>query len=193
MKIENCVLGVYETLNGLDIAGEMSIWLKKYYKLFKVTQEPIEGNLCEYPALLFASDFCMGLNEPVLYVHTKGAANTTPVQEVVRTLWKREFKQYKGWYEEQIEGDEPKVICPITTNEEIAWYNGFVMNPAAAKIIHDRLTIEDRYFYEKKLLVGSGIKVIGHYEAEKLQVTKKMFETLGIPYTIKKPTMGKEL
>ena len=99
MKIENCILGVYETLNGLDIAGEMSIWLKKQYKLFKVTQEPIEGNLYEFPALLFASEFCQRINEPVLYIHTKGAANTTPVQEVVRTLWKKEFKQNKGWYE----------------------------------------------------------------------------------------------
>ena len=65
------------------------------------------------------------------------------------------------------------------------------MNPSAAKIISERLTLDDRYFYEKKLLVGSGIKVIGHYEAEKLQVTKKMFEVLGIPYTIRKPGVQK--
>ena len=79
MKIENCVLGVYETLNGLDIAGEMSIWLKKYYKLFKVTQEPIEGNLCEFPALLFASEFCQRINGP-----QKTAAQTAKTTESLR-------------------------------------------------------------------------------------------------------------
>lgn len=193
MKIENCVLGVYETLEGLDIVGEMSSWIKKHYKLFKVTQEPIEENLCEYPALLFASDFSYRMNVPVLYLHTKGAANPAPVQDIIRYFWKTEFKYYKKWYEEQIEGDTPKVVCPITTGEDIAWYNGYVMNPQAAKIIHDKLNVSDRYFYEKKLLVDTGIEVIGHYTAEKMQVTKKLFEILKVPYTMKKPELGKQI
>ena len=185
--IEHCVLGVFENYKGLDITGELSVWIKKNYKLFKVTQEPIEGNLFEYPALLFASDFSSQMNVPVLYLHTKGAVNDAPVQNMVRLLWKREFSEKKTWYDEQIVGDEPKVVCPITTNEQVAWYNGFVMNPAAAKIIHDRLKADDRYFFEKSLMKDTDIKVIGHYEAEPQHVTVKMFDILGAKYTIRKP------
>ena len=49
MKVDKCVLGVYETLDGIDIAGELCSWLKKHYKVYKVTQQPTEDNLYEYP------------------------------------------------------------------------------------------------------------------------------------------------
>lgn len=185
--IEHCVLGVFETTRGLDIAGEMSTWIKDKYKLYKVTQESIEDNLYELPALLFASSLSIKLNVPVLYLHTKGAVNAAPVQNIVRLLWKKEFGESKNWYDEHIEGDKPKVLCPISTGEEVAWYNGFVMNPSAAKIINERIAVQDRYYYEQSLLKDSGIEVVGKYKAEKQQVTKKMFEVLGVKYTIRKP------
>ena len=47
MKVDKCVLGVYETLDGIDIAGELCSWLKKYYKVYKVTQQPTEDTVLE--------------------------------------------------------------------------------------------------------------------------------------------------
>lgn len=182
MKIDKCVLGVYETLDGLDIAGELCSWLKKHYKVYKVTQQPTENNLYEYPGLLMASNLSIGLNEPILYLHTKGAVNNYDIQGIVRSLWKNEFRLNKRWYEAQldVDPDKPKVLCPITTGEEVAWYNGYIMNPAAAKIISERLKVTDREFYEIGLLKDCGIEVVGRYMAKERLVTMKMFEILGI-------------
>ena len=192
MEVKNCVLGVFETLSGLDIAGEMSCWLKKNYYLYKVCQEPIKDNLYEFPALLFATDFSIHQNEPVLYLHTKGAANPAPIQDIIRQMWKKEFVSNKNWYEDHLLENEPCVVCPFTTNEDVAWYNGFIMNPLAAKIIHDKIKSDDRYYYEKQLLQDTGIKVIGKYEAEKMHVTPKLFETMGLKYQIRIPKEDKK-
>ena len=127
-----CVLGVLKTEEGLRIKEEMQLWLRPNYEVICVEQDP-PGELIEFPAMLEAIMLSLHTNEPILYLHTKGAANIHGNQKFVRQLWQYEFTKNADWYFKQIEADEPKVAAPIVSKKRgITWFNGFSFNPAAA-------------------------------------------------------------
>ena len=86
-----CILGILVNDKGMEISGSMLEWLLPEYDVYCVYQKH-PGKLFEYPALRFAQWLSLMFNiEIILYLHTKGAANFKPVQNLVRELWKYEF------------------------------------------------------------------------------------------------------
>ena len=82
--------------------------------IIEVEQDP-PGKLFEYPALKVLIDKCIQDNIPYLYIHTKGAANTTSVNGNVRKIWKHEFSTSRfNNYTKLLQSDIPLVICPWT-------------------------------------------------------------------------------
>ena len=65
-----CVFGVLKTKDGIKIRDEMLQWLEPLYDVLKIEQDP-PGKLVEYPAIKFACQSAIEMNEPVLYLHTK--------------------------------------------------------------------------------------------------------------------------
>ena len=94
-------------------------------------QEP-PGILFEYPALRFAQWTSRRTEAKVLYLHTKGAANQTELQNRVRTLWKHEFtgKRLSMYLD-----DDADVVCPFLGQSNETWYNGiFISRKAFSKV-----------------------------------------------------------
>ena len=162
-----CVLGVLKTEEGLRIKEEMQLWLRPNYEVICVEQDP-PGELIEFPAMLEVIMLSIYTNEPILYLHTKGAANIHSNQKFVRRLWEYEFTKNADWYFKQIEGDEAKVAAPIVSKRHgITWFNGFVFNPAAANNMIKRLRIpKDRMWYEQGFLGECYLDVIGRYSVD---------------------------
>lgn len=145
-----CVLGVLKTELGIQIRDEMLEWLLKYYHVILCEQEP-PGILFEWPALFCAQDISIRYNIPVLYLHTKGAANPNQrySQVNVRTLWADEFGQKRDDYMRAVNTDTPTIACPIIgTQLKITWWNGFIANPNAFKSISLNEPSPNRYIYE---------------------------------------------
>ena len=169
-----CVMGVLKTQKGLIIKERISAYLNKYFEsIFYVEQDP-PGVLFEYPAILCTLKMAIDMNEPVLYIHTKGAADPYKMwyQKPVKKLWQQEFgtdkviETYK-----KVCIDEPTVICPIAGIKKQTWWNAFIINPAAAKIILPTLkhpsVLKDkcvspnsRYYYESFMCNLPNINVI---------------------------------
>lgn len=147
-----CVLGVLKTELGLKIKEEMLAWLSPLYDVITIEQEA-PGVLYEYPGIKMAASIAVECNEPVLYLHTKGAAMDNAAQPIVRNFWKREFGHNSDKYFKAVEGDKPLVSAPITNPEhKVAWFNAFVINPAAAKDLMPVLYIQkDRYWFEQEI------------------------------------------
>ena len=72
-----CILGCLDNKEGKEICSEMLKWLEKEHSVFVVHQAP-PGKEFEYPAIKKVLDCAIQLNEPVLYLHTKGAGNPIP-------------------------------------------------------------------------------------------------------------------
>lgn len=157
-----CVFGILKTTDGLDICDEMMPWLSEHYSVIPVEQDP-PGKLFEYPAILAAARTADEMNSPVLYIHTKGAAHPSELQELVRYMWEREFTENKEKYLKAVEGDEPAVSCPYTGINRVTWFNGFFMNPAAARKVLGVIRIRDRFWYELMFrdMVMSDVKLTG--------------------------------
>lgn len=83
-----CILGVLKTAKGIQIKEEMLAWLNRMHDVFCVEQRT-PGKMFEYPAIYYAIMLSIEMNEPVLYVHTKGAANYAWYQIPVREMWKK--------------------------------------------------------------------------------------------------------
>lgn len=111
--------------------------------------------MVEYPAIKYACDTAIEMNEPVLYLHTKGAANPkTWIQIPTRKIWKQEFgdlDRAKKLF--QIANtDKPLVVCPFSGKGRETWFNGFIINPNAAKILIKSLKKPnecERHYYER--------------------------------------------
>ncbi len=165
-----CILGVLKNKDGLTIKEEMLSWLTKYYDVFCVEQEP-PGLEFEYPAIKCVLNTAITLNEPVLYLHTKGSGNKIPTnykefmmhssvnypktakpedcQRVVRLMWKKEFTENKEKYINAVNTDKPVVACPFTGKDKMSWQNGWIINPAAAKeLLKTFHKDKNRYYYE---------------------------------------------
>ena len=172
-----CVLGVLKTELGLKIKEEMLAWLSPLYDVITVEQE-VPGVLYEYPALAAAAKLSMATNEPVLYLHTKGAAMPNNAQPLVREFWKREFGRYSDKYFEKANVNKPVVVAPITgTKNRVCWFNGYVMNPQAAKFIDLVITTKsDRMWFEQGILNEANVKTIGLLD-ENAEVPEVGFKT----------------
>ena len=162
-----CVLGVLKTEEGLRIKEEMQLWLRDRYELICVEQDP-PGVLIEFPAMMQAVQLSLATNEPVLYLHTKGAANIHGNQKFIRQLWLHEFHNLADWYFEQVNCEEPTVAAPIVSkNKKITWFNGFVFNPAAASQMIKHLRIpNDRMWYEQGFLNECYLNIVGRYSID---------------------------
>lgn len=179
-----CVLGVCNTDLGAQIKNEMLEWLTPIYNVICVIQHPA-GQLFEYPGILMSLILSTRYEKPVLYLHTKGAWNSIPTnfqnrmmhpsikvpphatpedcQRVVRLMWKAQYGTNTRFkYFNTINTNSPMVACPYTGAEHLTWQNGFMFNPAAAKIVlSDFHFTSNRYYYEQIFKHFPDINVIG--------------------------------
>lgn len=177
------VLGVLLTDDGKKIKDEQLSWLNTEFDVTCIEQEP-PGKEFEYPAIKYTAELSVNTNKPVLYIHTKGAANPIPgwsarmmnkkfnvpssarpedCQKVIRNLWENEFTGER--LEEYISNcntDKPTVCCPYTGKEKWTWWNAWIINPSAAKILLTKLKQTDyRWYYERIFADIKEISVIG--------------------------------
>lgn len=163
-----CVLGVLRTELGIKIKEEMLDWLTPIYNVTTVEVDPPNNVEFEYPFLKKACEISIDKTEPVLYLHTKGAACDNQTQPLVRELWKCEFGKKCNLYFDTVSNfSEAVAMAPFTSiANSICWFNGFVMNYTAAEHINDKLIIAtDRYWYEQNLLNEAGVNCIGVYSS----------------------------
>ena len=155
-----CILGCLLTEAGKSIKAEMIEQFRKKYDIIAVNQEP-PGKFFEYPALSFAQQFSIITGKPVLYVHTKGAANPKNVynQTKVRWLWYNEFISRYNDYNTYVSKHINDVVCPFSGGSQYTWMNGFIATPSAWKHVHLRQTF-DRYYYEY-IFQGTPVKIHG--------------------------------
>ncbi len=163
-----CVYGVLKTELGLKIKDEMLEWLNPLYDITEVDQEP-PGILFEYPAIKKTVELSIEKDEPVLYIHTKGAANPNHdwFQPLVRKIWKDNFGNKELMdkiYDYSKNVQEPVVTCLFTGTGRECWFNAFVVNPIAAKIMNEKLKdpskIVDRYYYERMFREMTELKIV---------------------------------
>jgi hypothetical protein len=178
-----CILGCLDNRNGLIICSEMLEWLEKEHTVLVVHQEP-PGKAFEYPAIKMALETSIEKNEPVLYLHTKGAGNPIPTyykermmakevnypksakpedcQRVVRMMWKHEFtgKRLKD-YLDAVNTSEPTVACPMTGKERLTWQNGWIINPAGAKELLKTFHLDKNRYYYECMFQNANIRIKG--------------------------------
>lgn len=163
-----CVLGVLKTDLGIKIKEEMLEWLVPLYDVTTVEVDPPNNVEFEYPFLKKACEASIDSEQPILYLHTKGAACNNQTQPLVRKLWRHEFSTMHDLYFDTVSKfSEAVAVAPFTSlANSICWFNGFVMNYAAAEQIDNKLRIAiDRYWYEQKLLNEARVNCIGMYHA----------------------------
>lgn len=144
-----CVLGVLDTPAGLNIAAGMRTWLDEKYDVEEVHVAPPNDVLYEYPFIKRAVEVSMETGEPVLYLHTKGAAMYNTAQAKVRDMWHFYFGVKSDEMFQLVEGDTPVCAAPYVSSK-CCWYNGFVLNQSAARAIQSVLAQhpENRYWFE---------------------------------------------
>ena len=177
-----CVLGVLKTSKGLQIKNEMLSWLNTKHNVFCVEQEP-PGKLFEYPAIYYAIKLAIEMNEPVLYLHTKGAANYAWYQIPVRQMWKNEFGTDRiKLYLDAVNCIEPAVSTPISKENGSTVFNGFIMNPSAAKLLQNTFHQSSDRFYFENLFNNNEYKISGiltqnatEQQLENMQHNKQLF------------------
>lgn len=161
-----CVFGVLKNPRGLFIRDRISEYLKKRFDIFYVEQDP-PGVMFEYPAIRCALNMAIKMNEPVLYIHTKGAVDPHKMwyQKPAKQIWEHEFGTDKAFeIFEKIDVSEPIIATPLVGPNNATWYNAKVINPSAAKIILESFHFtKDRYFYEWDMQSDNRIKVIGTF------------------------------
>lgn len=161
-------MGVLRTDLGIKIKEEMLEWLIPLYNVTTVEVDPPNDVEFEYPFLKKACEVSIDNVEPVLYLHTKGAACDNQAQPLVRGLWRHEFGKTRDLYfDTASKFAEAVTVAPFTSlANSICWFNGFVMNYTAAEQINNKLRIaKDRYWYEQKMLNEAGVNCIGLYSA----------------------------
>ena len=178
-----CILGCLDNEAGLEICKEMRSWLDSEHSVFVVHQNP-PGNKFEYPAIKCALETSVLLNEPVLYLHTKGAGNKVPrdyknymmspkvsypkdakpedCQRVVRMMWQKEFTgENLKKYLDVLNTVKPTVACPLTGKEKITWQNGWIINSAGAKELLKTFHLDNNRYYYEHMFRNTNIDVIG--------------------------------
>lgn len=176
-----CIFGCLLNDEGKKIKQEMLAWLNKYHSVFCVDRIP-PNTECEYPFILKVIDCCIKINEPVLYLHTKGAGNPVSkawklltdmkfplptnakpedCQKIVRNMWKYEFTENINSYLTTVNSEEPIVACPYTGDDKTTWQNGFVINSSAAKLLQKTFHFDKNRYYYERMFHNIPIKVIG--------------------------------
>lgn len=178
-----CILGCLDTDTGLKICDEMLEWLKPCHDVKVIHQEP-PGVKFEYPAIAEAIDLAITTNEPVLYLHTKGAANLIPgnykvsmmadcvnypatavpedCQKIVRNMWRQEFTTDRlKLYIERVIKNDCVVVCPFTGPEKYTWQNGFIISQSAAVELKKTFHLDSRRHYYETMMRNTQIKVVG--------------------------------
>jgi hypothetical protein len=129
-----CIFGCLLTEQGYCIKSEMLSWLIDKYQVICVNQKS-PGILYEYPALNCAQLTAKKYHCPILYVHTKGAANSHNVYEQakVRQLWKTEFVDHFDYYYNIVSTDPLAVGAPFVSDAPFGntWMNGFIAGERA--------------------------------------------------------------
>ena len=142
-----CILCAVNNPRGQSIAKDMLRWLKPIYEIHVIWHD---GTKYEYPGIKYLQDLCISINEPCLYLHTRGAyhfhSNTTMQ---THKLWRQEFGQSRDIYFKLVDTDVPAAACPFSGKNKHTWYNGFVVNVAAMKAIPEIQPTEDRMFFER--------------------------------------------
>ena len=157
-RIKTCVLGVLLSDNGKKTEEYMLSWLTKLYNVYSIRQS-LPGTLFEYPALKFAQLFSIEHKEPVLYLHTKGAANPSKQQRQIINMWRHEFVDSKAAYEKMLDGND--LLLPYSGPQNITWLNGFIATANAFASISPISVFDNRFFYEI-LFKGSSLSCYGH-------------------------------
>lgn len=108
-----CVLGAANCLRGQMIAEEMLMWLKPNFNVFVIRHD---GTTFEYAALKFLQNLIKSgtYNEPVFYLHTKGAYHVRKESEATRRMWKYEFVTRQKLYLETVSTDKPLLATPYS-------------------------------------------------------------------------------
>lgn len=153
-----CVFGVLNTQRGNEIAEEMLSWLTVDYDVDLILHD---GSDFEYPAMKYAFDKSAHNNEPVLYVHSKGAFNKSYIADCTRKLWRKEFVDNKEWYINCVSVNTPKIACPFTGKKKTTWLNGFIANSEASAILRNLSKTRNRYYYETLPFHHKGVAVEG--------------------------------
>ena len=176
-----CVFGCQiGTKAGIAIKANMMSWLRKFYNV--ITVDVGLSNKTEFPFIAQAIMTCIRKNEPVLYIHTKGACNqnsaafdlnkrsgvnipdgATPEdnQKIVRAMWKHEFTVNMDKYLSAVSGETPMVAAPYSGDKKTTWHNGFFMNPAAAIVLTKTFHFDKNRFYYEQMFRKTDIPVIG--------------------------------
>jgi hypothetical protein len=163
-NIENkilCVFGVLENKNGYEIEKEMLDWLLPEYDVYCVYQK-YPGELYEYPAIKFAQYIINYKNDIfLLYIHTKGAFYPSSYQNLIRNIWKKEFRSYnKLKYINPLKKNMADVTCIITSNSKITWFNSFFAIKKAFNSLKEIKPSKNRYNFEG-LFINTTLKVKG--------------------------------
>ena len=162
-----CVFGVLKTAEGLKIKEEMLEWLNPLYNVLCIEQDP-PGIMFEYPAIKYALKLSIEMNEPVLYIHTKGAANPNHdfFQPIVRNVWKDFWgckNKIKVYYDTLKDSKNAEMFCLFSNNNRTCWFNSFIINPIASKELLNNLKspneIKNRYYYENMFNDNKTIKM----------------------------------
>ena len=179
------VLGCLLNERGKKIKEEMLDALKEH-RIITVDQEP-PGKLFEYPGIRTAAKASIDFNEPVLYIHTKGAGNAVPWylfaklpnraivedmpvgakpedwQGTVRKFWYNEFTGERlKVYLDELRSDVPFVVCPFSGKDKSTWQNAFIINPLAGnEIIRNLRLTSDRDYYEHIFTDMENVQVKG--------------------------------
>lgn len=99
------------------------------------------------------------------YIYTlNGAADPHHMwyQTPVKKLWEVEFGTSKVEQSyKKVRCAEPTIICPIAGTRNQTWWNGMIINPAAAKLLQKTFHFDNnRFYYEFNMCNVPGIKVI---------------------------------
>ncbi len=142
-----CVLGSAQTELGKAIEQELLAWLTPHFNVYLVQHD---GRTFEYAALRFLQEVMSRTDAPCFYVHTKGAYNVRKVAHRVRNMWRSEFVGRQAEYLQAVDGERPVMACPYTGETHVPWYNGWVANAAAIRLM-PIIQTEDRFYYEHHL------------------------------------------
>ncbi|MCQ2310173.1 MAG: hypothetical protein MJZ64_00260 [Paludibacteraceae bacterium] len=154
-----CVFGALDTDNGRAIADEMLQWLVPHYEVHVVWHD---GSQFEQPALRYMQDLCKERNVPCLYLHTKGAWNSTRMDNVrIRAFWKKEFTERQEEYFDAVDCARPSVACPFTGDDGTTWYNAFVVNAAAMRVHPEIRPNANRMKFERLFVKRNEVRVCG--------------------------------
>lgn len=83
-------------------------------------------------------------------------------QTPVKKLWEVEFGTSKVEQSyKKVLCDEPTVICPIAGTRNQTWWNGMIINSAAATLLQKTFHFDNnRFYYEFDMCNVPGMKVI---------------------------------